>query len=477
MLLIALVICLSGCSLIEVEITGGDVENYSDSQTLIDDSGNLSEDTSKIYLHELISVNNSDVVSDEDRIWSYYYDDEKYLHFVLLDTNGVIIEDKKSVLTDKSYIKSIKALSNDYVFINGSIGNDTTIRDYVYDLNSMEEITDKFINDNEKVWCIERGGNFVIKSKTEETYNDLIFTITVMDEYANVTAQFSSTDFESKYERNWYLRNPSIYSADNGIYVFNIGDMSNIKMLDYMGVIDCIHKKIIIVNKHEISRYIDANEDKNFEIYSDGEYLAFFSNYMGYGNYLFDLINEKFVTINDGYSIAPMIVSDSKYFDKAWKTRLSDDKVYCINRDENLAFENVKTGKMINIQFDDAKPSYISPFINGYAVVSFKNQYVTVIDENGSMLFDPIEGHLDGRFCFAFEHDNQIYFSILNSFEDYLLTLDGRKIENINGSSWETFSSDERGMACRFLSIEGSDAFLVDYNGTEEYEFSRTQIK
>lgn len=470
MILVLSIIFLSGCSLIEVEITHSDDENYSSNQTIIDDVGNLSEHSPQMYLQELISVNNLDVVYNEDKIWSYYYDEENYLHFVLLDAKGNIIDDKKSIITREDYINFIKVLDNDYAFINGTIGNEITAKDYVFDLTSLEEITNKFLSDNEKIWYVEKGGNVVIKSKTEETYNDLIITITIMDEYANVKSEFSSTEFESEYNRNWYLRNPSIYSADNGIYVFNIDD-------DYLGVIDSIHNKFIIVNHGGISRYIDAMEDRHFEIFSDGKYLVFYSNYMGYGNYLFDLINESFVKIGNNYSIVYMDSMDansSHYYDRAWRTSFGDGKIYCANRDSNYAFVDIATGKIINLEFDGAKPSKVGPFTNGYAVIEFKGKYVTIIDENGNMLFEPIDGNINKAYGFSIEFDNQVYFNVTNHGEYYLLDINGNKI-NINDDNYNF--TDESSKACRFISYEGSDIFLVDYYGTNNFEFSRTQIK
>lgn len=444
------IICIKRCSshkdaeLILSRLYG--IENNSiyeaeDSDAYIaDDAGTFNENTKNTendlnimdYHYAIKRIyyygNEEAFIPEDEQFWvkaDYTSDDgNSFTYYVLTDTAAHIYE-----IIDGASLNMSNALD---VIISlpdrrTALGYTETIghnRKYNYKIfadvdSDLNDISDQFLEEDETIWNILKDdfGIRIFTYKTIETYSYQDIIINVYDEYWDKKLTFSKSELSDKYDfGSMSIDKLYLTSIGGNIYYMMPNGSNNTLFFDTM------RNKVFIINtttdtgifssdgNYIICSGLDTviiDIDNELEILNtSGFFDGFRFEFGGYESYMWrDVIEpyvaEKFSEIREG-----------KFFGKAY--------------DNHYGLFDYSGAAIAVLDYEDSTLSNYSSFYNGYAVLELENsggtKFVTIIDDKGNWLFDPIKGNLGDRTyyfenldCFLIFSDDETGGYLLNS--------------------------------------------------------------
>lgn len=330
-----------------------------------------------------------DYIPDNEQFWvraEYTFDNgNSSIEYILTDTSAHIynILDYYSINMDYN-LSIIVSLPNGriafgYTKYAGEYAYGSNSRDYkIIDSADPElnDISNQFFDEGEIIWSIrnDENGISIFTYQTLETYSYQDIIINVYDECMNKKFSFSKSELFNKYNcDDFYMSVDTLNLTPIGgnVYYMRTSD-------DYDDIlfIDTTRNKVFVI------------EDVGFSkgCTSDGDYvICARKTHVGDFGLIIDIDSESLIFENmKGYFSE---IKEGRFF---WRDTYNS--IIC-----NLC--DYKGNVLANLD-KDGKLSNYSSFYNGHAVLELVNPggttFVTIIDNQGNWLFEPISGNLGG---------------------------------------------------------------------------------
>ena len=291
---------------------------------------------------------------------------------------------------------------------------------HVFDIETQEDISDKYIGDYDEIDNIIKTKNGIVFSikKRMESFEEDYECFKLVSETENILFEVSldTKTLLNEYGIEKYDKaSPYIgYCSNNVYYIPYIGDKYGEK--------GTLNSLIIDLNKTKV---ISAPFPQNngFYISSDGDYTLIYSPHLGelvVNNETSEFIDLDFINI--GY-----------YPDEDGK--LSEHKFLATDTYTGKAILDVQGNIVIDLNNygrSAASRYAVSSFINDTAFIRFEGGYFSFIDSKGEILFEPIKGNLYDYYdnygiAIILDENSEELFSINKNGEKETITLPGER--------------------------------------------------
>lgn len=253
---------------------------------------------------------------------------------------------------------------------------------HIFDVNSKEEISNKYIGDYDEIDSIaetDEGLVFIIK-KTIESFEEKYECFKLVDTTGNIMFEIS---LDSNTLLNEYGivksgdEHEVIWFANNMYYIRYVGSAYD---YDENGK-QVLNSLIIDLNRNKVTP-VAFPQSNGFYCSSDGNYTVVYVPQHG-----------KLKVNNETGEFEDFPNDD---YDPAGE--FSENKLFATGHWNGNANEKVVLDVQGNIVIDlnnyANSVSKMFPFTNDAALIEFSNDYVTFIDTNGEFLFEPIKGNV-----------------------------------------------------------------------------------
>lgn len=403
LLLICALFCMVACSKQQEMKTNSAAssetieDEYSDANS--DIRNQIDEETLSDYTEVRPIIGTFENIPEGEKIWC-----KSYTNNILIQTDlsGKIYD--KYLGEDAKYAQ-IQLTEDRILFQNEDIY-------YIYDFKTDADVTQEYTN-GEKEICYA-SNECLILSKVEETYNYRDIHMYILDNNGNEIMSFSINDMSQKYNVEWD-ENWGYGSCGAHIYYIEA---------DYSGssrcFIDLKRKKAFLV-----SNLPSSNAGW---VLSDGEYITDYQPL--HGQVIINCDTEQ--------------VSDFKNGSYNISGQISEGKIFCTGKHNTAAYLNIDGSVALDLNYEDTTVTEATQFKNGYAMLEFNDKFITIINEKGEFLFEPVEGRIASLRSI---NGTNVYFVYKQ--DEYLYRL-----------------SDETGQVSKFATIQDS-IYTTTENGQE----------
>lgn len=249
---------------------------------------------------------------------------------------------------------------------------------HVFDIETEEDVTEKYTGDYEEIDNIFRTENGVVFSirKSVESFEEDYDCFKLVSETEDILFEVS---LDTKTLLNEYgikkddMAHPHVgYCSNNVYYIPYIGEYEK----------NTLNSLIIDLNKTKV---ISAPFPHNNGLYisSDGDYTLIYSQMQG-----------NLVVNNETSDFTEINFTDGYYPDDDGK--LSEHKFLAKDGYTGRAILDVQGNIVIDLNNYERSASSrcaVSPFVDDTAFIRFEGGYYSFIDSKGKILFDPIKGN------------------------------------------------------------------------------------
>ncbi len=349
-----------------------------DEDTLSSASDFISEMTvNKIPEENLVFVKN---VLDDGTIWGYQSDSDRNLSYIHFNIKGEIIDEMEYIGNSREEFASetMDIGLNNNLFINhGSSNGRSTCS--IYNIKTKEDVTDDYLSESQYIsdtFDTEIGA-VVAVYETIDTFNEKYATIKLLNQDLEEIFSISldadtliqqygieKTYDQSRLSSHW----PTIkYAGGDTFYIEEIdssheGDNNSL---------------LIDLGEGNINP-IDLPDDGYYS-YSDGNQTLFGSEYLFRNQD--GIKEEKFLEYLNEISYTKMLNDGTLVVTNSMIYMPTTAFLYNFTNDYYLDLNNMSQEVYDVLGIDDL----------GYAYILFSNGYITVVDKDGTFMFDPIK--------------------------------------------------------------------------------------
>lgn len=295
---------------------------------------------------------------------------------------------------------------------------------------SLTDISDQILDKDETIWYILKDDNgikiFTYKTIDSYSYQDII--INVYDGYLNKTSSFSKSELSDRYGydlKSMLVGNLFLIPIGGNIYCM-MPNSSNEALF-----IDTTRNKVFVIETAVKSLTDVFNDNSSFS--SDGDYI------LCSGRFLTSIIDIDYemeiLNIRQGFKTYGIYrfsaIREGKFFGYSAGVGYYYSHLF-----------DYMGNQIAVIDYEGSVLSNYSLFYNGHAVLELENSggvtFVTMIDDKGKWLFEPISGKLGERANYIEEIDCFLVFSN-DGTNGYLLNAQGVRQQLSNISSIKIF--------------------------------------
>lgn len=296
-----------------------------------------------------------DVISTDDKFWCLA-DTDNYL--LQVDYTGKVYG---SYARDDAHDAKFALTENRILFQNDEY--------YIYDLEKNQDVTNEYKKEDETI--IYASDECVFLTKTEETYNSKNVCLRCADAEGKEIISFSTEEMSEKYNVEWepMVFESNFRSCGSGIYAIQIDKLGNTYCF-----VDIVRNKVYAVT--------GLPQENLGDIYSDGNYIVY--SQPQHGQAVIDCNTEQSTDFSNELYWMDGHLAEGKVSGKG----------YWSSNDKDRVFLNMDGSIFLDLKYEDTSVTEVSQFSNGFAMLEFNDNFVTIIDENGKFLFEPVEGKI-----------------------------------------------------------------------------------
>lgn len=306
-------------------------------------------------------------VLDTGEIWVLQVENDE-VFIVLTNVHGEILRKVPYSLLKEG--DGIECGINDTLIITS---NDNGFG--IYDASSMTDITSEYIGQDERIVSYTKTDDNIyfwalkILDTFEEKYAEIrIFDLSTEEVmFLSLDSDTLKKDFDI--ERTYSVEDIDIGDAGNGVcYIRYLGEKYGTKT-----------NSIVIDLNRKLVTPVPFPRDNGSKYSSDGENMIIFSNMV------------DFLLLN--LETQDVMKYPNRDFDP--KGPLAEGLFYGVSDDSSndSVVLDINGNVVVDLEQYPQSVDQISSFYNGIALVEFENDYFTLIDRNGSFLFEPIKGY------------------------------------------------------------------------------------
>lgn len=421
--IIGMILIVSGCSNKNVDTSSVDMAGSNENNHIEESVDNDISGDKIIDKQNVVSENSQIQILNfmqDGTFWATEIDELGEQYIIHTDIQGNII---------------VKALYNEFGDeIECGIDNNRIVVEsngyHIFDIETLEDVSDKYIGDYDEIDDVIKTENEVIFSikrtmeSFEEEYECFKLVSDTEDILFEVSLDTETLLNEYGIEKNDKASSPYIgYCSNNVYYIPYIG-------YEYGGN-DTLNSLIIDLNKKKV---ISAPFPQRNGLYisSDGDYTLIYSPQHGglvVNNETSEFINMNFINIGyypDG---------DGKLSEHKFLATSAHDGKAILDVQGNIVIDLNNYGRNVSSRYS------VSLFADDTAFIRFDGDYVSFINNKGEILFDPIKGHV-------YDYYNEQGIAIMTDMD-----------------SGEMFSIDKNGKK-EIIELPGKgEIFYVKYKG------------